>query len=76
MRLLPGKADLSVVAAVAGQKDRYTLQDAQKILKSQKLEAGESPATTAAALEFVLEGLHLGKRLNKTPTAAGSRYGR
>jgi magnesium chelatase subunit I len=42
----------------------------------QKLEAGESPATTAAALEFILEGLHLGKRLNKTPTAAGSRYGR
>jgi magnesium chelatase subunit I len=42
----------------------------------EKLEAGESPATTAAALEFILEGLHLGKRLNKTPTAAGSRYGR
>jgi magnesium chelatase subunit I len=41
-----------------------------------KLEAGESPATTAAALEFILEGLHLGKRLNKTPTAAGARYGR
>jgi magnesium chelatase subunit I len=40
------------------------------------LEAGESPATTAAALEFILEGLHLGKRLNKTPTASGSRYGR
>ncbi|MGH7860277.1 MAG: magnesium chelatase, partial [Candidatus Binatia bacterium] len=41
-----------------------------------KLEAGESPQTTAAALEFILEGLHLGKRLNKTPTAAGARYGR
>ncbi len=42
----------------------------------QKLEAGESPQTTAAALEFVCEGLHLGKRLNKTPSANGSRYGR
>ena len=42
----------------------------------EKLEAGESPATTAAALEFILEGLHLGKRLNKTPTAGGARYGR
>jgi magnesium chelatase subunit I len=42
----------------------------------QKLEAGESPSTTAAALEFIIEGLHLGKRLNKTPTAAGARYGR
>ena len=42
----------------------------------EKLEAGESPATTAAALEFICEGLHLGKRLNKTPTAEGARYGR
>jgi magnesium chelatase subunit I len=42
----------------------------------QKLEAGESPATTAAALEFICEGLHLGKRLNKTPSAGGVRYGR
>lgn len=42
----------------------------------EKLEAGESPATTAAALEFICEGLHLGKRLNKTPTAGGARYGR
>jgi magnesium chelatase subunit I len=42
----------------------------------EKLEAGESPATTAAALEFILEGLHLGKRLNKSPTATGARYGR
>jgi magnesium chelatase subunit I len=42
----------------------------------EKLEAGESPATTAAALEFICEGLHLGKRLNKTPTSAGARYGR
>ncbi len=42
----------------------------------QTLEAGESPATTAAALEFILEGLHLGKRLNKTQTPAGARYGR
>ena len=42
----------------------------------QTLEAGESPATTAGALEFILEGLHLGKRLNKTATAAGARYGR
>lgn len=41
-----------------------------------KLEGGESPGTTAAGLEFILEGLHLGKRLNKTPTATGARYGR
>jgi magnesium chelatase subunit I len=42
----------------------------------QRLEAGESPATTAAALEFICEGLHLSKRLNKTPVEGGARYGR
>jgi magnesium chelatase subunit I len=42
----------------------------------EKLEAGESPGTTAAALELICEGLHLGKRLNKTHTATGARYGR
>jgi magnesium chelatase subunit I len=31
----------------------------------------ESPAAVASAVEFVLEGLHLSKRLNKD--AAGSR---
>jgi magnesium chelatase subunit I len=31
----------------------------------------ESPATVASAVEFVLEGLHLSKRLNKD--ASGSR---
>jgi magnesium chelatase subunit I len=35
------------------------------------LAGGESPAALAAATEFVLEGLHLGKRLNKE--AAGTR---
>jgi magnesium chelatase subunit I len=35
------------------------------------LAGGESPAALAAATEFVLEGLHLGKRLNKE--AVGSR---
>jgi len=34
-------------------------------------DAGESPALLAAALEFLLEGLHLTKRLNKD--ASGSR---
>jgi magnesium chelatase subunit I len=31
----------------------------------------ESPAAVAAAVEFVLEGLHLSKRLNKDATARG-----
>lgn len=38
----------------------------------QALTAGdESPAAVAAAVEFVLEGLHLSKRLNKDATAQG-----
>lgn len=32
----------------------------------------ESPAATAAAIEFVLEGLHLSKRLNKDAATSGS----
>ncbi len=32
----------------------------------------ESPASVAAAVEFVLEGLHLSKRLNKDGAASGS----
>jgi magnesium chelatase subunit I len=42
----------------------------------ERLGAGESAATTASALEFACEGLHLAKKLNKTPTEGGARYGR
>ena len=41
VRLLPGAADRNILIAVAGHKEKYTLQDAKTILKSQKLEAGE-----------------------------------
>jgi magnesium chelatase subunit I len=34
----------------------------------------ESPAAVAAAVEFVLEGLHLSKRLNKDASAVGATY--
>jgi magnesium chelatase subunit I len=37
----------------------------------QDLEISESPAAVASAIEFVLEGLHLTKRLNKD--AVGGR---
>ncbi len=38
------------------------------------LGVGESPGALASALEFVLEGLHLTRRLNKTATAQAVRY--
>jgi magnesium chelatase subunit I len=42
---------------------------------AQKLGATE-PATLASAVEFVLEGLHLGKKLNKDVHAGAARYRR
>ncbi len=40
---------------------------------AQKLGGGE-PASFASALEFVLEGLHLSKRLNKDAVGAKATY--
>jgi magnesium chelatase subunit I len=36
-----------------------------------RLGVGDSPASTASAVEFLLEGLHLHRRLNKDRSAAG-----
>jgi magnesium chelatase subunit I len=41
-----------------------------------RLDAGESPAGMASATEFVLEGLHLNRRLNKERRGGGVRYAR
>jgi len=38
------------------------------------LEVAETPAGVASAVEFVLEGLHLSKRLNKDATGAKAAY--
>ena len=38
------------------------------------LGVGESPAAIASAVEFVLEGLHLGKRLNKDASGPRATY--
>jgi len=40
----------------------------------QPLQVGEDPADLAAAVEFVLEGLHLNKRLNKDHVGARIQY--
>jgi magnesium chelatase subunit I len=34
----------------------------------------ESPAAVAAAVEFILEGLHLSKRLNKDASGDSATY--
>jgi magnesium chelatase subunit I len=41
-----------------------------------ELGASESPAGVASGVEFILEGLHLNRRLNKDRTGAGARYRR
>ena len=41
----------------------------------QRLKVKASPAMTASVMEFVLEGLHLGKRLNKAHLSGGAVYG-
>jgi magnesium chelatase subunit I len=41
-----------------------------------RLDAGESAAGIASAAEFVLEGLHLNRRLNKERRSGTVRYAR
>ena len=41
-----------------------------------RLAGGDSPARLASAIEFVLEGLHLGNRLNKSEAEGRARYAR
>jgi len=41
---------------------------------AERLSGGTSPGRIASAIEFILEGLHLGNRLNKDDVAEGVRY--
>jgi len=60
---LPSKAYIKIVKQVEGL-DRAVA----------KLEPGENVAVIAAGVEFVLEGLHLNKRLNKDESAGKAKY--
>jgi hypothetical protein len=50
VRLLPASVDPELLVAVAGEKEQYTLDDAMRLLKKQKLEAGEHMTPTMRAL--------------------------
>jgi magnesium chelatase subunit I len=39
-----------------------------------RLAGGGCPECLASAIEFILEGLHLANRLNKTTVESGARY--
>jgi magnesium chelatase subunit I len=41
-----------------------------------RLAGGDSPARLASGIEFILEGLHLANRLNKSSREGGARYAR
>jgi magnesium chelatase subunit I len=75
---------------VAGFKEGFTLEVADTMPSAEyvrmaqqvdglaravdKLDGQGHPGLTAAAVEFVLEGLHLNRRLNKDKVAGRSRY--
>ncbi len=82
--LLPGvveaftEGDLSVDAGqdVASTGLAAMLNDVPALTEPVRALTGgsESPAAVAAAVEFILEGLHLSKRLNKHATAGRAVY--
>ena len=61
--LLPSKEYVKMVKKIEGL-DRAVA----------KLKPGENPAVIASAVEFVLEGLHLNKRLNKDKVGGRTMY--
>jgi magnesium chelatase subunit I len=65
---MPSAAYLSVLA------DMPELEPATRKLAGPEAADAESPALMASALEFLLEGLHLTKRLNKDASGARALY--
>ncbi|MGP8005545.1 MAG: magnesium chelatase [Acidimicrobiales bacterium] len=65
---LPSSAYLSVLA------DIPELEPATRKLAGPEAAESESPALLASAMEFLLEGLHLTKRLNKDASGARALY--
>jgi magnesium chelatase subunit I len=58
----------------AGEYERQVARAAGFGAAMTKLGAAGHPARVAAAVEFVLEGLHLNRKLNKDRGAGGPRY--
>jgi len=62
-------SDMPADEYLAGLDEIQGLQHA-----AAQLAGGDSPARIASAIEFILEGLHLSNRLNKTTRDGGMRY--
>jgi magnesium chelatase subunit I len=63
-------ADMSARDYLDGLEEIKGLRDA-----AAQLAGGSEPEHLASAIEFILEGLHLANRLNKSETEHGARYG-
>ena len=70
-------AEIEVGDAVASDELQRTVAELPELSRADgRLDVGESPAGVASGVEFVLEGLHLNRRLNKERRGGGVRYAR
>ncbi len=63
-------ADMPAHDYLEGLDEIQGLREAAAVLAG-----GDSPGRLASAIEFLLEGLHLQNRLNKSSSQSGARYG-
>ena len=69
--------EVEVGEAVASEQLQRTVAELPELSRAVgRLDIGESPAGVASGVEFVLEGLHLNRRLNKERRGGGVRYAR
>ena len=66
--------EVSDTHAVDGVRPPARAQSAGSSRRSHKLRGHGNPAMVASAVEFILEGLHLNKRLNKDEVKGQTRY--
>jgi magnesium chelatase subunit I len=70
-------AEVEVGDAIASEALQRNVADLPELSRAVgRLDIGESPAGVASGVEFVLEGLHLNRRLNKERRGGGVRYAR
>jgi magnesium chelatase subunit I len=70
-------SEAEVGEAVASERHERLVSEMEELRRAvAQLDVGESPAGVASGVEFVLEGLHLNRRLNKERRGGGVRYAR
>jgi magnesium chelatase subunit I len=70
-------SEAEVGEAVASERHERLVGEIEELRRAVgRLDVGESAAGVASGVEFVLEGLHLNRRLNKERRGGGVRYAR